>query len=87
VEGKREGRVEGKREGLLEGKREGIREGKREALRGMLLRWIDKQGFTLSEANKTRIELETRVEVLDLWAERAVGASSVEAIFGAEPPP
>jgi predicted transposase/invertase (TIGR01784 family) len=78
MEGRQEGRVEGKREGLLEGETKG----RRSAVRAVLLRWIEKQGLACSDADRSRIEAETSVEVLERWADRVVGASDLDTVFG-----
>lgn len=76
--GRHEGVVQGKRDGLIEGEAKG----RREALREALLQWIDGRGLDLDDAQRDRIEGETRVEVLTRWVQRAPRAEAVADIVG-----
>jgi predicted transposase YdaD len=70
----------GKHEGRLEGKLEGKLEGEASAL----LRILARRGIALDGAARARVTACTAPATLDAWIDRAVTATSVVEVFGAD---
>lgn len=85
TKGRREGLSSGRHEGVVQGKRDGLLEGeakgRREALREALLGWLDERETALTDGERTRIETETRLDVLARWVQKAPRAATAAEIL------
>lgn len=69
----------------LEGKAEGKAQGKAEDRASLILRVLDKHGISVNEDTRDRITSCTDLDTLALWFDRALTATTAEALFAEEP--
>ncbi len=79
--GRNEGRELGRNEGRELGRNEGLELGRAEAARALLLHTLSARGFEVPPELQARLEACTEGATLQRWAERAITAAEVEAIF------
>ncbi|EDM80453.1 hypothetical protein PPSIR1_41619 [Plesiocystis pacifica SIR-1] len=72
--------------GRDEGLEEGLEKGRCQVLKTMVLALLEVRGVPLSEAERARVDEETRVEELERWAELARTAARAGALFERLPP-
>jgi hypothetical protein len=64
---------------------EGKAEGKAEDRASLILRVLDKHGISVHEDTRDRITSCTDLDTLALWFDRALTATTAEALFAEEP--
>jgi hypothetical protein len=70
--------------GVKEGEAKGIAKGIAEGLAEALLRMLEGRGLTVSPAQREKLLGCTDVGLLERWIDGALGARSVEELFGEE---
>ena len=78
-------KAKGLAEGLAEGLAQGMAQGKAQGKATMVERLLQRQFGPLSPTAQSRIG-QASAEELDAWFDRAIGASSLNAVFGNEDP-
>jgi hypothetical protein len=76
-----EGRKRGREEGLHLGREEGLHLGREEGRRALVLKQLTLKFGPPSEATRRRVDLATAAE-LEAWAERILGATELEEVWG-----
>jgi hypothetical protein len=69
-------------EGLAQGRAEGMAEGRAQEAARMLLRVFAARGFQVSDEVRQRVLACADISQLEAWADRAVTAASIAAVFG-----
>ncbi len=77
-----EGKAEGEASGLTKGKAEGEASGLAKGERRALFKILERRGITLSAIEQERVLSCQDLELLEIWLDRALTASSAEELFG-----
>ena len=81
AQAKAQAQAEGRAEGMAEGRAEGRAEGEVLGEAKMLLKLLQLKGFALTEVQRERVMACRDTALLEAWAERVLGAQSLDAVF------